>query len=84
MRTLPGVSENKRGAQAAVLHVNVAWLLVFVCNVDRSGRARRTTGLDTSAYVTFGGETKPSRMRHMVETIKAYKSVNKHFTNMGA
>jgi len=46
MRPLSGVSEDKRGAQAAVLHVNVAWLLVFVCNVDRSGRARKTTGLD--------------------------------------
>lgn len=36
MRPLPGVSEDIRGAQAAVLHVNVGWLLVFVCNVNRS------------------------------------------------
>jgi len=36
MRTLPGVSEDMWGAQAAVLHVNVGWLLVFVCSVNRS------------------------------------------------
>jgi hypothetical protein len=42
-RHLPGVSEDKQGAQAAVLHVNVAWLLGFVCNVNRSGRAMNAT-----------------------------------------
>jgi len=40
--------------------------------------------MDTSADVAFGGETKPNRMRHTVETTNAYKTVNKLFTNLRA
>jgi hypothetical protein len=69
------VSEDIRGAKAAVLHVNVAWLLVlFVMLIEVAERRIRPDN----------NWTLQQMLRLVAETINAYKTVIKVFTNLKA